>query len=160
MGFGWLFHGGKPMNCSFAPAAEEDVPQILEQGRALIRQYEDLSSLPAEEIFAWMERKTRRFLGEYRRILADGETAGWIRLHEEDGQLELDDLYLLPRFQNRGIGTWTLETILNEHPGPVFFYVFTGNTGAVRLYERLGFRVRERVSPTRQIMEKKNASSP
>ena len=148
------------MNCSFAPAAEEDVPQILEQGRALIRQYEDLSSLPEQEIFSWMERKTRRFLGEYRRILADGETAGWIRLHEEDGQLELDDLYLLPRFQNRGIGTWALERILGEHPGPTFLYVFTGNTRAIRLYERLGFRVRERVSPTRQIMEKKNASSP
>ncbi len=136
------------------PAEETDVAPILAQSRALLECYEDFKSLDREAVFAWMERKTRKRIGEYRRILCDGETAGWLRVCDHGDRLELDDLYVLPGFQNRGIGTTTLNKLLGESEKPVFLYVFTRNAGAIRLYERLGFRVRETVSENRAIMER------
>ena len=47
-----------------------------------------------------------------------------------------------------------LERCFAEAEGPIFLYVFMRNTGAVRLYERMGFRVREKVGETRYIMER------
>ena len=71
-----------------------------------------------------------------------------------DGSLELDDLYLYPAFQGRGIGTEVLEKSIAEADAPIFLYVFRANTRAIRLYERFGFRVTEEVSPTRCIMRR------
>ncbi len=141
------------MKIEYLPADETDAASILEQSRALIERYEDFSSIDMDAVFAWMERKTEKCIAEYSRILCDGETAGWIRAHDDGEKLELDDLFILPQFRNRGIGTATLRKYLRESGKPIYFYVFSQNAGALRLYERLGFRVRETVSDTRVIME-------
>ena len=141
------------MEITYLPADETDIAPILEQSLALVERYEDFSTIDKEEVFAWLRRKTEKRIGEYTRILCDGVTAGWIRACDHGEKLELDDLYVLPPFQNRGIGTSVLKKYLAECEKPIFFYVFSHNTGAIRLYERLGFRMRERVGETRLIME-------
>lgn len=142
------------MKITYLPADETDIAPILEQSLALVERYEDFSAIDKEEVFAWLRRKTEKRIGEYRRILCGWETAGWFRTCDHGDKLELDDLYILPPFQNRGIGTAVLEKTLAESTKPIFFYVFVHNTGALRLYERLGFRVRERVGETRLILER------
>ena len=141
------------MEITYLPADETDIAPILEQSLALVERYEDFSTIDKEEVFAWLRRKTEKRIGEYTRILCDGVTAGWIRACDHGEKLELDDLYVLPPFQNRGIGTSVLKKYLAECEKPIFFYVFSHNTGAIRLSERLGFRMRERVGETRLIME-------
>ena len=142
------------MEITYLPADESDIAPILAQSLALVERYEDFSTIDREEVLAWLRRKTEKRIGEYRRILCDGETAGWIRAADEREKLELDDLFILPPYQNRGIGTSVLQKYLAESKKPVFLYVFTRNSGAIRLYERQGFRVRERVGETRLIMER------
>ena len=73
---------------------------------------------------------------------------------ETDEGWEIDDLYVLPEFQGRGIGTFTVRKCLEEGEN-VFLYVFSKNQGAVRLYSSLGFEISEKVSPTRYIMRYK-----
>jgi len=141
------------MQITYLPADETDITPILEQSLALVERYEDFSQIDKEEVFAWLRRKTEKRIGEYRRVLCEGELAGWIRACDEGEKLELDDLFILPPFQNRGIGTAVLQKYLAESEKPIYFYVFARNTGALRLYERLGFHVRERVGETRLIME-------
>ena len=143
------------MKIDYLSADETDIAPILEQSKALIERYEDFGSIDREMVFAWITRKMQNCIGEYTRILCDGETAGWIRAHEEGERLELDDLFILPRFQNRGIGTATLQKFIRESGKTISFYVFSRNVGAVRLYERLGFRATETVSHTRHIMERR-----
>ena len=140
------------MEITYLPADETDIAPILAQSRALIERYEDLVSIDRKEVFAWMARKTQKRIGEYRRILCNGETAGWVHVCGEGERTELDDLYVLPPFRNRGVGTATLRLLLRESDKPLFFYIFTRYTDAIRLYERLGFHVTETVSPTRAIM--------
>ena len=71
------------MQISYLPADETDIAPILAQSRALIERYEDFGSIDRDAVFAWMERKTRKRIGEYVRILCDGETAGWIRVCDD-----------------------------------------------------------------------------
>ena len=141
------------MEITYLPADASDIAPILEQSLALVERYEDYATIDKEKVFAWLRRKTEKRIGEYRRILCDGETAGWIRSCDHGEKLELDDLFILEPFQNRGTGTAVLQKYLTESEKPIYFYVFTRNSGALRFYERLGFRVRERVGETRLIME-------
>ena len=98
-----------------------------------------------------------------RKELADPEIGVWIL--EEDGVggglcprgslqarqsrghpdcREIHRLYLLPRFQSGGRGARLMKAAMTwlerDRPRRVWLGVFSGNTGAQRFYERLGFR--------------------
>ena len=85
----------------------------------------------------------------------DGQTAGYFSLGESEGALELDSLFVLPRFQNQGIGTQILRYCQQQAPDRLFLYVFKENTGALRLYTRLGFEIVKEVRKTAYVMEYK-----
>ena len=140
------------MNLTFAPAEMADIEPLFTLSTALIEQYEDLNSINNDEVIAWVRRKIQKKIGEYICIFCDGEKAGYYRFCPAEGMMELDDLYILPRFQNRGIGTAVIKRCCAETDLPVMLYVFTRNTGACALYRRLGFRVTETVGETRCIM--------
>lgn len=134
-----------------------DIPLLWEQERLHIEQYEDFTRLDREKILNWCRRKIENRISEYLRIESDGETAGFLRLSEEEGKTELDSFYILPAFRRRGIGSEALRRVCEETETPIFLYVFAENDGAIRFYERFGFRFRERV-PTdgapRSILER------
>ena len=77
--------------------------------------------------------------------------AGYYRFAPDGDKMELDDLYVLPEYRSRGVGTAVLRRCLAQGK-PIYFYVFTGNVRAVALYEREGFCKAEDVSPSRMIM--------
>lgn len=74
------------------------------------------------------------------------ERVGFVRLFAEDGRLVLEDLQVLPAYQNRGLGTWALgqvEAIARERGlAAVRLRCFHTNP-AYRLYRRCGFAVVE-----------------
>ena len=140
------------MNLTYIPADASDIEPIFTLSRDLILRYEDLTAIDCDRVLAWVHRKIEENITQYRRILAGGTHAGYFRLSPAASGWELDDLYILPALQGRGIGTAVIEDCCAR--GPVILYVFTNNTGALNLYRRLGFRVREQVSPTRLILER------
>ena len=82
----------------------------------------------------------------YQLILLDGEPAGRIWTGEDDEQIRLLDIALLPQFQNRGAGTVLLKALMKEaaSAGKVLRHmVFVLNNDGHRFYERLGFVVIE-----------------
>ena len=139
------------MQMTYEPARPEDAPVIFGFARELIERYETDPDLDLNMALDWTRRKIEKRIGEYTRVLLDGAVAGFFRFVPDGERMELDDLYVLPAFQNRGIGTTVLRRCLAQGK-PVYFYVFTGNARAVALYEREGFRKIEDVSPTRMIM--------
>ena len=46
-------------------------------------------------------------------------------LRNEDGKLEIDDLYTFPAYQTRGTGTYVIKSLLNSVNEPVMLYVFS-----------------------------------
>ena len=144
------------MNLSFQTAHQEDVETIFRFNRDLIDQYEDTQAIPYDRVLSWVRQKIEENIHTYTRIYADGRHAGFYRFIPNGDQMELDDLYIFPEFQNRGIGTRILEKCCRESDRPVMLYVFSRNTGAWKLYQRMGFEIRETIKNTRYIMVREN----
>ena len=144
------------MNLRFEPACTDDLEPLYALNESLIRQYEDLSSIEPDKVFAWVRRKLEKKLSEYRAVFLNDEKAGYFRLCDgDDDSLEIDDLYVLTPYQGQGIGSQIVRHCIEESEQahkPLMLYVFTQNTGAVRLYEKMGFELKEVVSPTRKIL--------
>lgn len=83
-------------------------------------------------------------------VLLNGTTVGWISVFDHEDSVTIGELYVLPEFQSRGIGTAVLaEVIAHARRRAVPFEppCVKINDGARRLYERLGFRAREEDGP-------------
>lgn len=79
----------------------------------------------------------------YSLVLVDQQPAGRIWVGEDDEQVRLLDIALLPEFQNRGVGTMLLRRLIDYSTGEgkvLRHMVFVLNNNAERFYERLGFK--------------------
>ena len=142
------------MILTFEKANADDIAPVFDFCKEIIDKYEDLQNIDYERVLAWVRKKISDNIDEYRRVLADGALAGYYRTCFENGKTELDDLYILPKHQRKGIGTAVIEKCCAESELPVFLYVFIRNTEAVKLYKRLGFEVVETVRDSRYIMQR------
>ena len=141
------------MIVTYVPALKEDLPQIFRLNKELIDRYEDTDAINYEYVLNWVRQNIEYQLPHFRRILADGELAGFFCLVPLEDRFEGDSLFVLPPFQNRGIGTQVLKYCKEHSNNNMFFYVFRRNQDAIRLYERMGFRIVKEVGTTRYIME-------
>lgn len=76
-------------------------------------------------------------------ITIDGADIGWMQSVLKDGAIFLAQLFIESSFQRRGIGTEVIRRLIDEAAAddlPVTLSVAKINP-AVRLYERLGFRI-------------------
>ncbi len=140
---------------TFERATAADVDIIFAECRRLIEKYELDTAENIEAAIAWTRRKIEKLISEYTAVYENGEKVAFYRLCESDGKTELDDLFVLSLYRNRGIGTAILKKVCAEHVGEIFLYVFTENTGAQQLYEAFGFKESKTVSPTRIIMKRR-----
>jgi ribosomal protein S18 acetylase RimI-like enzyme len=110
---------------------------------------------------AWRESETRNTLsraaaeGRYCLIHVGGEVVGAVSVERRDTHIQLEQLYVAPEHQRRGIGTTVVSDILAEADSlklPVRLRVLAVNP-AQRLYARLGFTVTDR-TPERVFMER------
>lgn len=134
------------------PATTEDVEIIFDLTKELVEKYEDASSVDIPKVLEWLRKKIVKKIEEYRVIYYKDCKVGYYCVREENGEIELDDFYILEEYRNQGIGSSVLTYLTNKHKA-MFLYVFTKNTGAISLYKRYGFRIREKVGSTRAIME-------
>lgn len=140
------------MNLTYAPATQTDAPVIFTMSKALIDDYEIPETIDYDKVLGWVRRKIDTHITEYRCVYLDGQKAGYYRCCPGEGMMELDDLYILPEFRSRGIGTAIIQKCCAETDLPVMLYVFTRNTGAFALYRRLGFRVTREIGESRRVM--------
>lgn len=79
--------------------------------------------------------------GEHRIILVNGQAAGRIYTSEDEDEIQIMDVTLLPSHRNEGLGTPIikgLQSRAREAGKRVRIYVETYNR-STRLFERLGF---------------------
>ena len=143
------------MEITYETAAVQDIAPIFDLCQQMICDYEDLDSIDFPKVIQWVRKKIETSIEEYTAIYANGQKAGYYHFFKnEDGQFELDDLYVFPEFQNQGIGTEVIRKCYASVNAPVMLYVFAKNKRAVSLYQRLGFTITETVHNTRYIMTK------
>ncbi len=137
----------RPVNLRFdlRPATDADYDFLWRLAKETMQGY-------VHAIWGWDEDwQAQRFRGsfdasQWRVITVDGQNAGGLLagLRPSDGGLFLSNIYLLPGFQNRGIGSAIVQSLLAEARTsglPLTLNVLKSNPDARRLYERLGLRV-------------------
>ena len=142
----------------YEQAQEVDIETIYTFCKDLIERYET-DAIDFEKVLSWCKRKITASLEEYRRILRDSDIVGYFHLcPEENGTLELDDLYIHESFRGQGIASVLLNELCasaDEKGQTLLLYVFKQNEGAVRLYERHGFVISDKAGNSRWIMVRK-----
>lgn len=128
-----------------------DFDFIYEVARSTMRQY-------VTEIWGWDEAfQSKQFRdnfhpGEWQVLVVDNKMAGCVNVRYRDTEIFLANIYILPEFQRRGIGSSIIGGLQQtgvETGRPVRLHVLTSNRDAYRLYLRLGFRVVESTSEKR-----------
>ena len=143
------------MELTFRKAGNEDAERIFQFNKELILQYETLEEINLDYVLSWVQKKISSRIDEYTVICAEGKKAGYYHFfRNEEGELELDDLYIFPEFRNQGIGSVVIKKCCTSVKEPVMLYVFTRNKGAVSLYRRMGFLVTETIKDSRLIMKR------
>lgn len=143
------------MHITYRKATVEDIEPIYALCKQLIHDHERLESIDYPKVMNWVRKKIETSIDEYTAIYANGQKAGYYHFYQnEDGLFEIDDLYVLTAFQNRGIGTEAIRKCCASVNSAVMLYVFIENKRAVSLYKRLGFEIVETVHGSRYIMRK------
>lgn len=115
------------------PATPEDLPMLAElhlRARAAAYPAMPRGVRPAEQVRSWVgswDLAVREvWLAESPRT----DTVGYAMLHQD----WLDDLYVDPRAQGRGVGTALLDVAKARRPGGFCLWVFVSNHPARRFY--------------------------
>lgn len=126
------------------PASRADLALAFEALRAAMRDYVEATW------GAWDDEQQRaQFapsfdLRTHRIVRCEGEDAGVLAVAARVHCLALERIFLLPRWQRRGLGTAIVRALLaSAHARrlPVELTVLRANRRARAFYERLGFRV-------------------
>lgn len=141
---------------TYEKATISDIECIYKLCKGLIDDYENIGSIDYDKVLKWVHQKIESSIDEYSVIFVSGEKAGYYHFYlNSDGEYELDDLYIFPKYQNRGIGTEIIKRCCSSVNTSVLLYVFINNKKAVELYKRLGFEIVQTVNYTRYLMRKR-----
>ncbi len=142
------------MKLEFMQAEFCDADTIIKMNKELIDKYEYTDKIDYNYVMYWVRKNVEENIKEYMRIVYEGQIAGFVYYHPSGNKMELDDLFLYPEFQNKGIGTAVIKKFIRETDKTIFLFVFIRNERAFSLYRRLGFKVTEKVHNSRYIMER------
>lgn len=83
--------------------------------------------------------------------LLDGTITGWILANLTRQPLRIQSISVHPSFRRRGLGRALITEILRRHRTEVDLLVDPSNSGALRLYQRIGF---VRTTPDPELPER------
>jgi ribosomal protein S18 acetylase RimI-like enzyme len=130
------------MSIQFRSATKEDYDFLYNLTVATMKEY-------VAAIWGWDENWQQSYFRQifpnksWQVIVIDSVDVGAYVVEERPEEIYLANLYILPNFQKRGIGTKVVRCIqkrANELGVPVALDVLRSNPDARRLYERLGFQ--------------------
>lgn len=135
-------------------AEQNDYDFLYELNKTSMKKY-------VEAIWGWDETLQQQMFQDkfvpdkYQIIEAENISIGTVQVCEEKKELFIGVIEIIPKYQNQGIGTSLIRTLLKQSKenqnDRVWLQVFKENS-AIELYEKLGFqRIKE--TETHIIME-------
>jgi ribosomal protein S18 acetylase RimI-like enzyme len=140
------------MEYKLVKSTKDDLDKIIEYKKQTIFDFADnLSQDEIDKINNYVETTVPELIEDYYKILVNGNIIGCLLITDKDDGKLLDEIYLEEEYRNQGIGTGIIASILNKDK-IVYLWVYKANTNAIKLYERLGFKVIEETD-TRYYMK-------
>lgn len=127
----------------FRKAQATDSDFVFTVKKAAFREY-------VEQIWGWddtyqKELHNRRFASQDLRIIQfNGTDVGFLSTSSTADTLNVNQVYILPEYQEKGIGAACLRGIIDDaslEQKPVTLQVLKINTRATAFYQRLGFAI-------------------
>lgn len=107
-----------------------------------------------EELCSWIDEGHKFFF-----INFEGEQVGFVPLGSRGAKCDwLEDLFVLPRFQNKGIGSKAIELVENivkEYSISLYIEAAARNESAIRLYRKLGYDCLNTITIRKDFPEEK-----
>jgi ribosomal protein S18 acetylase RimI-like enzyme len=115
------------------------VARVLLESRRAFLPYAP-SPRPPNEVLDWVAHHLIP-AGGVTVAVNEGEVVAMLAVSEDDSAAWVDQLYVLPGFDNQGLGSRLLRFAHESLKRPVRLFTFQQNTGARRFYERHGYKV-------------------
>ena len=131
------------MNYKLIKATKNNKEELIKYKLASILDYADtLSEEEKKRIINYVNENIPKQIENYQMISIDDKVIGCLLItNNEDGTL-LDELYIHPEFQNRGIGTNIIKDLMRREYN-IYLWVYKNNVKAFNLYQKLGFNIIE-----------------
>ncbi len=107
--------------------------------------YEYANNLDEEEkerINSYVNKSVSDLLNDYKVIVIDNKKVGSFLVTDYDDGVLLDEIYLEWDYRHKGVGTELIRNLLSKH-NVVYLWVYKDNIRAIKLYERLSFKIVE-----------------
>jgi len=133
---------GPQMDTALRPAAPSDasaIAEVLVESRRAFLPFLPFAH-PPHEVRRWVAEHLIAF-GRVTVTEQDGKVVAVLATSEDEAQSWIDQLYVLPGYERRGLGSQLLEHAHAILPRPIRLYTFQANAGARQFYERFGYQV-------------------
>lgn len=128
-------------NWTLRPARSEDYDFLFDLNETTMREH-------AEQLWDWDHSEAffaKRFQPErWQVIQSEGQDIGVLIVNEEDDEIYVAEIEILPDWQGRGIGSSIIRLLMESASRagkPLTLRVLHVNERARELYERLGFQL-------------------
>lgn len=136
-----------------------DVDMLLDMKLDIILSSKEIAELDKrelEKIVNYSEEEIRENLEDYKIIEDDDKNViGIFALFDYDDGKLLDTIYVINSSRKKGIGTKIIKNIILNNYQPIYLWVYKSNKLAVKLYEKLNFKIKEETD-TRYFMKNEN----
>ena len=137
----------RTMNFQFETGTQADADFIMALTETVMRGHFEKTWGGWDPAFQWNDLRTTFPELEHRLVICAGVRAGYVAIRRSEASIFVVKLYLLPAYQNRGIGAAIMRELMAEARAagkPLQLYVLPVNGAAQRFYERLGLAVTDR----------------
>ncbi len=139
-----------------------DVDMLLDMKLDIILSSKEIAELDKrelEKIVNYSEEEIRENLEDYKIIEDDDRNViGIYALFDYDDGKLLDTIYVINSNRRKGIGTRIIKNIILNNYQPIYLWVYKSNKLAVKLYEKLNFKMKDETD-IKYFMKNENIKS-
>ncbi len=132
------------MDFQFETGSLADADFIMALTETVMRGHFEKTCGGWDPAFQWNDLRTSFPQLEHRLVVCSGVRCGYLGIRRSETSIFMVKLYLLPAYQNQGIGTAIMGGLMEEARAagkPLQLYVLPVNEAAKRFYERIGLVV-------------------
>lgn len=134
-------------------ASINDIERIKKYKLNTIFEYaKDLDKKEITKINNYINKTIPNQILKYKNIILNNGIVGSILITKNGNDLLLDEIFIEEQYRNKGVGTNIIKDIIANTNNNIYLWVYKDNVKAIKLYNKLGFRIKEETG-TRYYME-------
>ena len=110
--------------------------------KSILDYAKDITPEEKNKIINYVDNNISKDIKLYKTIKVAGKISGCVLLTRKNNDLLLDELFIDEEYRGKGIGTSIINNIIKDNQD-VHLWVYKENKNAIKLYKKLGFKIKE-----------------